>query len=435
MGILRKLEGRSITGNYAYHYVTIFLLGHISQAYSLYHRARAGETTPAVSRPNVLLDQDYSESNKSESDGDQARVVVRAEEAFWLLVERNLKAGVGLKVLAGVRWPDLQNDTKPAEEIVSPGPFPGPPSMSSYNEVNPSKERSTETANSPSNTSAAAPIVTGRDVNDGLKSFSCALGTTIAPHQLKDLQKRASNWYASRKLDGVRVIALLDFHVPHDSSEPITFDEARFVSRSGNEFGSLDELESQLVHIQDYPSLRTILDQDPVLVEQQDEGVIKRLVLDGEVCVMVKAGSQPVRISDDGTGASALWENDGLVEDFASAVSMVKRHATMENPMYFLFDTLSWAEVHAQKALPDQGLGNTFGKRAEITRELTEWLRAKMMMESKEPKVRALVQWPMKPGDVDGMMERAMNEGWEGLIFRADVPYKGTRSYAPLLVV
>jgi DNA ligase-1 len=175
--------------------------------------------------------------------------------------------------------------------------------------------------------------------------------------------------------------------------------------------------------------LRSILDADPTLVEEGEGGEIKRLVLDGEVCVMVPSESTDSRIADDGTGASALWENDGLVEDFTSAVSAVKRHATMDNPLYFVFDLLSWAEVYALGGLSGDGLGKTFGDRAEDVRQLAEWFRSEIKEKiGEEPKVWALVQWQMQPGDEDAMVERASQEGWEGLIFRADVPYKGKRS-------
>lgn len=42
-----------------------------------------------------------------------------------------------------------------------------------------------------------------------------------------------------------------------------------------------------------------------------------------------------------------------------------------------------------------------------------------------------LVQWEVKGEQqegVQGMVHRAADEGWEGLTFRADKPYKGARS-------
>lgn len=388
---------------------------------------------------NVFIEYDEEYEEDEYGPGPTVEDCKRAEEAFWMLVERDLKAGFGSKALAKVVWPGsrLTSPTSPGstETTATSSKFksisPISSTSASTSTATPSSTSTppTSTSTTPTSGSKKKYTVTGPEiVAKGLKKFSCALGKSIeAP--FKDLNKFTGDWYASRKLDGVRVLALLDFYVPNDTSSPIIYEGAQFVSRAGNPFKSLDKLEEQLVHLARYPELRKILDEDTAVVEEREDGLVRRFVLDGEVCVMVPAGDQPVRISDDGTGATALWENDGLVEDFTDAVSMVKRNATMDKPLYFLFDSLSWAETNAQKALPDEGLGKTFGQRAEVTKAMTEWLRQEIKDKTgEEPKVRALRQWPIRPGDIDGMVERSMNEGWEGLIFRADAPYKGTRS-------
>lgn len=364
-------------------------------------------------------------------------------EVFGKLLDRHLQMGVSRNTIQKVQWVgegvsgDKQGDPSSVHEGMTGDT--GKEAQTDKNEKDLlSTPRTTNSAQRNARLESVDSASSHRDSSGltrppvrNLKAFSCALGQTILP-PFKELSKRSHKWYASRKLDGVRVLALLDFHVPTDSSKSVRFAEAQFVSRQGNPFHSLARLEEQLRNLEGYPELRELLDRDPMFIEEHDDGTVKRLVLDGEVCSMVPA-THPVRMGDDGTGASALWENDGLTEDFASAVSLVKRHATMEQPMYFIFDVCPWIEVYEGEARgkDGEGLGKTFGERVDDTKRLCEWLRSEVRRNrpGEEPKIRALVQWPIDVGDVDAMVERAAAEGWEGLIFRADTPYKGKRSY------
>ncbi|GFZ50295.1 hypothetical protein JCM24511_08051 [Saitozyma sp. JCM 24511] len=267
-----------------------------------------------------------------------------------------------------------------------------------------------------------------------LETFQCALGKTIEP-PFSDLSKHP-RWFASRKLDGVRALALLDFLVPPDGACP-SLVSAQFVSRTGKPFTSLSNLGSQLRHVESFPRLREWLERDPEAVRTQRDGIVKRLVLDGEVCVMRPRSAEEMqrmaKRHDDGTGAAALWvEEDGLVEDFSATTSEIRRmNHTIEHPAYFLFDVLSWGEVSAKGALP-RPLGRGFGQRIADMKEITQWLDAELERRGvKERFTRMLVQWEVKGEQqegVQGMVHRAADEGWEGLIFRADKPYKGARS-------
>ena len=324
--------------------------------------------------------------------------VLESPEIFLRLVDRNLLGGFGARTLMTVPWANGAQDVS-------------------------STATSKNTTDAAAKSAAKAP-----EASSKLKKFSCALGKSTAP-PFPEL-KSASQWFASRKLDGVRVLALLDFIVPNDAAEPLTFHSAQFVSRTGNQFVSLDKLAEQLELLEGYPLLREMLDRDLQIIQDlPGDNLVKRLVLDGEVCHMVPASSvsQP-RVGDDGTGASALWEDEGLVESFNDAVSMVRRHETMERPVYFLFDTLPWVEVDSTKAQDGHGLGQTFGQRAKETKAIADWLREKAKEAGQESRVRALVQWPVKPEEIDAMVERAAEESWEGLIFRADKPYEGKRT-------
>lgn len=239
---------------------------------------------------------------------------------FERLLDRNLVAGFGARTLRHVPWPspdgvDGDSGSKPAQST---------------------------------SVTTTAPTRT-------LETFQCALGKTIEP-PFSDLSKHP-RWFASRKLDGVRALALLDFVVPSDGACP-SLVSAQFVSRTGKPFTSLSNLGSQLRHIESFPRLREWLERDPEAVRTQRDGIVKRLVLDGEVCVMRPRSAEEMQWSakrhDDGTGAAALWvEEDGLVEDFSATTSEIRRmNHTIEHPAYFLFDVLSWGEVSANGALP-----------------------------------------------------------------------------------
>lgn len=331
-------------------------------------------------------------------------------DSFLRIIDRDLGVGIGRNTLRKVSWPDALEGQEKVDD------------RQEGNQDSSGKERGR----------GEEGVRTRRNPNPSLESFSCALGKSINP-PFTELAKRQGKWYASRKLDGVRVLSLIDFVVPPDRTRSISLAGIQCVSRYGNEFHSLDRLKDQLQHLARYPSLRELLDRDPVIVAETDDGdVVKRLVLDGEICVMMPtqhATRGQARVSDDGTGASAIWQDDGLVEDFTQAVSLIKRSGQMDNPVYFVFDMISWAEAGTAGAVDAPGLGRTFGERIPETQALVGWLREEIKSEtSSEPKIRTLVQWPMEAGDAEAMVERAVREGWEGLIFRADAPYKGKRS-------
>jgi len=96
---------------------------------------------------------------------------------------------------------------------------------------------------------------------------------------------KKDNWYSSRKLDGVRMITIID----KDGN-------INFYSREGNEFVTLEVVRKELESFN-----------------------LKNITFDGELCI----------IDDDGK------------EDFKAAVSQIKRKDfTIENPRYKIFDLL-----------------------------------------------------------------------------------------------
>lgn len=206
-----------------------------------------------------------------------------------------------------------------------------------------------------------------------------------------------------------------------------------FVSRTGKPFTSLAKLEKQLLRIAGFPKLSEWLDRDSEIIRQEDDGIVKRLVLDGEVCVMRPHTPRASQPRDDGTNslANSLWTStENLIEDFPSTVAQVRTNATIPHPAYFIFDTLSWAELNARKAINTPGLGKVFSERVKEGEEIVGWLNGELKRLGVEEKsIKVLVQREVESvSQVEGMVARAAEEGWEGLILRADKPYKGTRS-------
>lgn len=197
-------------------------------------------------------------------------------EVFKRLIDRNLVAGFGARTLSGVRWGAMSDDT--GDIGVSTrgdgGHKSQPPAAS--------KMASAKSVSTPKRKS--------------MKAFSCALGKTILPSHLHTLFTPSSpKWFASRKLDGVRVITYLDFHLsPNSPSQGIVkpiISAIQHLSRSGNIFTSLGNLGSPLAVIADYPGLAELLKDDSASLpstegDSEGSGAIRRLVLDGEVCVM-----------------------------------------------------------------------------------------------------------------------------------------------------
>lgn len=118
--------------------------------------------------------------------------------------------------------------------------------------------------------------------------FEVALAEKFESNE-KKIDFETQSWFASRKLDGVRCLAMID-----------TVGEIRFFSRQGKEFHTLSKLAADLKKL----GLRSV-------------------ALDGEVCVMK--------------------ENE--LEDFQGILKEIgKKDHTVENPMYYVFDLITLDE-------------------------------------------------------------------------------------------
>lgn len=220
----------------------------------------------------------------------------------------------------------------------------------------------------------------------GSWDISVALGVPLRPPY------EVAGRLASRKYDGVRVVTVIDF-VDGEVRD------VRFLSRQGNEFSSLAVLGELLRGLDLTP-----LDNRQRYAVQRFEGPNislespssssskHRLVLDGEVCAM-----------------------NGQREDFTATISQIRRHSEMPDPAYLVFDILTWTELQSQSG----------------TRSLSERLGdlTTLLTSLGSSAVRAIEQTRVEDdAHLARLVAAAGEKGWEGLILRSDVGYRGKRT-------
>ena len=171
----------------------------------------------------------------------------------------------------------------------------------------------------------------------------------------------SGEWYISRKLDGVRCIAVK------------RGTEVKFYSRAGNEFETLANL---------VPDVLAICPYD--------------FVLDGEICLVDESGK----------------------EDFIGVVSEIKRKDhTMKNPKYYVFDYLTHGEFFSGENI------HLFSNRYKLLVSCrTDYNRSSIRH------ITILEQMPYTLDQFELMQQKAIDNEWEGLILRKDVPYEGKRT-------
>eukprot|EP01052_Picozoa_sp_SAG31_P022632 SAG31_NODE_1809_length_7226_cov_2.765259_7_plen_428_part_00 len=124
--------------------------------------------------------------------------------------------------------------------------------------------------------------------------FNVALAQNYEPKLASFGEDAMETWYASRKLDGVRCLAVVDIE-----------GNCRLYSRMGKEFTTLDKVKQAI----------------------EATGVINT-VFDGEICILDKDGN----------------------EDFQSVMKEIRRKDhQIENPSFMVFDMLSGEEFNNKK--------------------------------------------------------------------------------------
>lgn len=201
-----------------------------------------------------------------------------------------------------------------------------------------------------------------------INKFEVALAYNL--DKVKNVNPIDGTYFASRKLDGLRCIAIVD-----TSAQTVDF-----YSRQGKKFTSLGN------HVQ--PML-TLCDE-----------YVGKVVFDGELCAVDENGN----------------------EDFAGAVKQVsKKDVTAENIKYCIFDVLSYDSFIEGE---DIDIDFTFRERYKI---YTEMFYSHSHLVS--DKITILEQERIiSQEQFDKWTNLVSENGWEGFMLRKDAPYKAGRT-------
>lgn len=201
-----------------------------------------------------------------------------------------------------------------------------------------------------------------------INKFEVALAYNL--DKVKNVNPIDGTYFASRKLDGVRCIAIVD-----TSAQTVDF-----YSRQGKKFTSLSN------HVQ--PML-TLCDE-----------YTGKVVFDGELCAVDENGN----------------------EDFAGAVKQVsKKGVTAENIKYCIFDVLSYDSFIEGE---DTDIDFTFSERYKIYTEMFyshSHLVSDKITILKQERITSQEQFDLWTNLVS-------KHGWEGFMLRKDAPYKAGRT-------
>ena len=172
------------------------------------------------------------------------------------------------------------------------------------------------------------------------------------------------NWVIERKLDGTRCLCLIDSN-----------GKVKFYSRKGKEFHTLDVLKNEL--------------EDFVALHPE----YKNKVLDGEMCI----------IDDNGN------------EDFQGIMKEITRKDhTINNPSYCVFDLLNLEDFNKGCST------ETYKPRLNKLKTFVETIKSSHIK---------LIEYAYYTPEVFATWQKkVLDNGWEGLIARKDVPYEGKRS-------
>lgn len=207
-----------------------------------------------------------------------------------------------------------------------------------------------------------------KSATNEINKFEVALAYNL--DKVKNVNPIDGTFYASRKLDGVRCIAIVD-----TSAQTV-----EFYSRQGKKFTSLSN------HVQ--PML-TLCDE-----------YVGKVVFDGELCAVDENGN----------------------EDFAGAVKQVsKKDVTAENIKYCIFDVLSYDSFIEGE---DTDIDFTFSERYRIYTEMfynhSHLISDKITILEQE-RITSQEQF-------DKWTNLVSENGWEGFMLRKDAPYKAGRT-------
>lgn len=201
--------------------------------------------------------------------------------------------------------------------------------------------------------------------------FDVVLAKSYDDHKKKVWN--GSQWYASRKLDGLRCIAM---------REGDTF---KFFSRKGKPFLTLDNLIPELLEL---------------------SGDNENIVFDGEVCLM-KDGKEDFK---------------GISKEYN------KKNHTITNPRYNIFDCLTKEEFYSQTS--ERILSTRLTELKKMFSKLKDFNSEAILASRFQNKhfISFLTQLPLSEDTFVHLQKQVEQFGWEGLILRKDVVYKGKRT-------
>jgi DNA ligase-1 len=204
----------------------------------------------------------------------------------------------------------------------------------------------------------AGDKIINKAIEDHIPEFSVALADKYEP-KLVDWK---DGWYVSRKIDGARCIAIVDYN-----------GDATFYSRTGKSFETLDIVAGGIKSLG-----------------------VSNVVFDGELCL----------VDDDGN------------EDFQGVMKQLKKKDhTIPNPSYKIFDMISHDEFYSKKGETSKPYSVRYNNLREAMKKNNCACLSSLDQELIKDDEH-FAEWTKKSQDLN----------WEGLILRADEPYKGKRS-------
>jgi DNA ligase-1 len=356
------------------------------------------------------------------------------KEVFMRVLDKNLKAGIAHKTLEAVQWNWSSGQVGEGKETGQTFPK----ERSGLSHAKPSVKDdlpslATETKKSSDGAEDGLPVL---QAPTRLGGFSCALGKTVlrkglekalqvpqATSPARSVVSSTPRWLASRKLDGVRLLVVMDVFTPTEG-QPAKVLDTWTLSRNGKEYHTLDILKGELAQaLSGSNYVKTLLAHEPRYTPPPNlgQGYTQRLVLDGELCHLIYDSDVPAN------------QDDAVKEDFAEVVSRVRRKDyTIQRPAMFLLDVLPWSVFLAGMNKDTRGAATTykvFAERVKDCQALVEQVAIAVREIGTQPVLRHLQQTEVTSIEqVEKMIEEAAEKGWEGLILRrGDQPYEGRR--------
>lgn len=206
--------------------------------------------------------------------------------------------------------------------------------------------------------------------DEKIEKFKVALACNL--DKIKGVDPLDGNWFASRKLDGVRCIAIVD----------TVNQTVQFMSRQGKEFTSLSNLVKPMLTLCDEYS--------------------GKMVFDGELCA----------IDEDGN------------EDFSKAIQKVtKKDVQATDVKYCIFDVLSYDVFIGGK--DDRSGAPIFSQRYNTYKDL---YYNHLIDDGVSKYISILLQERItSQEDFDKWSKSVKDNGWEGFMLRKDLPYEAGR--------